>query len=226
MIAQGMDGISRGNLSEGVMSGKPMAEFLPFHLSTLDRSPNLLEWVYLWLGKSCELLTPEGWFERGHDHAGGSENCDGIWMLSLHPGTFVWAPPPAAADAALEELRKARHKRQRSLHVILVPRLMTPRWRKQLHKAADCVFEMPAGCGDAWLPEMFEPCLIDICFPFLPYRPWQLRRVPRLLALERKVHSMWESGDSAVATHLCQFLGKARKFPSMPQDVVRRMLYV
>jgi hypothetical protein len=35
-------------------------------------------------------------------------------MPKLKPGTFLWAPPPAAADAALEELCKARHKRQTS----------------------------------------------------------------------------------------------------------------
>lgn len=226
MIAQGTDGVSRGNLSEGVMAGRPMFEFLPFHLSATDRSPALLDWVKSWLGSDLELLTPEGWYERGHDFDGGRSNCDGIWIPGLRSGIFVWAPPPAAADAALEELRKARHKRQASTHVILVPRLMTAKWRKQLHKAADCVFEMPAGCGDAWPSEMFEPCLIGICFPFLKHRPWQLRGAPRLLALERTVRSMWESGDTDVAACLCQFLDKTRKLPSMPEDVVRKMLYV
>jgi len=103
---------------------------------------------------------------------------------------------------------------------------MTAKWRKQLHKASDCVFEMPAGCGDAWPSEMFEPCLIGICFPFLSHRPWQFRGAPRLLALERTVRSMWESGDTDVAACLCKFLSKTRKFPSMPEDVVRKMLYV
>ena len=226
MIAQGTDGVSRGNLSEGVMSGKPMAEFLPFHLSALDRAPALLPWVRSWMGNELEVLTPEGWFERGHDFDGSQKNCDGYWMPGLRSGIYVWAPPPAAADTALEELRKARHKRQDSTHVVLVPRLMTPRWRKQLHKAADCVFEMPAGCGVAWPSEMFEPCLIAICFPFLPHRPWQLRGVPRLLALERSVRALWESGDASVADHLRQFLGKARKLRTMPPDVVCKMLYV
>ena len=226
MIAQGTDGVSRGNLAEGVMAGKPMADFLPFHLTALERSPGLLPWVKSWLGESCEVLTPEGWYERGHDFDGGRVNTDGVWMPSLRAGTFVWAPPPAAADAAVEELRKARHKRQQSMHVVLVPRLLTPKWRKQLHKAADCVFFMPAGCGDAWPAEMFEPCLIAVCFPFLAHRPWQLRGVPRLLALERNVRGLWETGDAAVAAHLRQFCDKSRKFPSMPQDVVRKMLYV
>jgi len=128
MIAQGTNGVSRGNLAEGVMAGKPMASFLPFHLLALDRSPRLVPWVQSWLGEACEVLDPEGWYEWGHDHDGGLLNCNGIWMPKLWLGIFVWAPPPAAADAAMEELRKARHKRQKLTHVIIVPRLMSPKW--------------------------------------------------------------------------------------------------
>jgi hypothetical protein len=110
--------------------------------------------------------------------------------------------------------------------VVLIPRLMATRWRRLLHKACDCVFVMPAGCGDAWPSDMFEPCLIGVCFPFLPHRPWQYKGTPRLLALERQVRGMWEDGDAAVAAGLCQFLERTRKFPSMPEDVVRKMLYL
>jgi hypothetical protein len=226
MIAQGTDGVSRGNLAEGVMAGVPMANFLPFHLSAVERSDGLLDWVHSWLGTDCELLSPEDWYERGHDFDGGRRNTDGVWMPAVRSGTFIWAPAPAAADAALDELRKARHKRQDSMHVVLIPRLMTSRWRKQLHKACDCIFLMPAGCGAAWPSDMYEPCLIGLCFPYLSHRPWQLRGAPRLLALERTVRHMWEDGDSTVAACLCEFLVKARKFRSMPQDVVCKMLYV
>jgi hypothetical protein len=38
--------------------------------------------------------------------------------------------------------------------------------------------------------------------------------------------SLWEDGDSAVAACLCEFLNKARKFRTMPKDVVCKMLYV
>jgi hypothetical protein len=106
---------------------------------------------------------------------------------------------------------------------VIVPRLMTPKWRKQLHRAADCVFFLPPGCGDAWPEDMYEPCLIGVCFPILAHRPWQLRGVPKLLALERKVHGLWESGDAAVTACLHEFLDKSRKFPV---DVVCKMLYI
>ena len=38
MITQGSDGLSRGNLSEGVMRGEEMTSFIPLHLSALERS--------------------------------------------------------------------------------------------------------------------------------------------------------------------------------------------
>lgn len=80
---------------------------------------------------------------------------------------------------------------------------MTIRWRRLFHKACDCVFVMPAGYGDAWPAEMFEPCLIGICFPYLPHRPWQLKGAPRLLALERQVQSLWEDGETPLSLLTC-----------------------
>ena len=47
--------------------------------------------------------------------------------------TFVRSPPPAACNVAIQELRKARIKKWDSTHIILVPRLMTPMWLKQLY---------------------------------------------------------------------------------------------
>jgi hypothetical protein len=39
MKAQGTDGVSRGQLTEGVMNGKSMFSFLPMHETALERSP-------------------------------------------------------------------------------------------------------------------------------------------------------------------------------------------
>jgi hypothetical protein len=38
---QGTDGLSRGNLLEGVMQGKDMLTFIPLHQTALERSPKL-----------------------------------------------------------------------------------------------------------------------------------------------------------------------------------------
>jgi len=79
MIAQGTDGISRGCLSEGVMSGATMLSFVPLHLSALDRHPDMLPWIRSWSGqpKLCPL-TPEDWYLRGQGF-GGKHLPDKTW---------------------------------------------------------------------------------------------------------------------------------------------------
>jgi hypothetical protein len=51
--------------------------------------------------------------------------------------------PPTAADVVTEQLREAQHKRPDCLHITVVPRFMTARWRKILAK--DLIVELPAG---------------------------------------------------------------------------------
>ena len=63
--------------------------------------------------------------------------------------------------------------------------------------------------------------------PFLPTGLGSFEgHLRQLLAFERKVHSLWESRDTTVAACLLKFLDKLRKFPSLPADVVCKMLYV
>jgi hypothetical protein len=69
--AQGTDGVSRGQLKKGVLVGKDMLCFIPFHLFAVQRSPKVEPWIRSWLREESELLQPEGWFERGHDILGG-----------------------------------------------------------------------------------------------------------------------------------------------------------
>ena len=166
MINQGADGLSRGALNEGVMNGEDLMTFLPFHLSAFDRSPSLCDWIKSWSGDNSLVFGPKDWFIRGHDISGGYKNEDGFWMPTIQHGTYIWNPPPAAADVAIEQLRKARIKRQNSTHVFVVPRLMTPLWLKQFHKACDLVITVPVGF-EHWGQDMLEPCLIGVCFPFI-----------------------------------------------------------
>ena len=66
MIAQGSDGISRGDHSEGVMQGRPMIEYAPLHLRADEEDPSLKKLVSDILGDfPFKTLTPEGWFEEG-----------------------------------------------------------------------------------------------------------------------------------------------------------------
>ena len=154
MIASGIDGLSRGDHSSGVMQGEALETFVPVHQSAVERSPTLLPWLHSILeGHEAKFLTPEGWFDET-----GSE------------GTFVWSPAPAAADVVVERLGIARHKRPNSLHLVVVPRLMTGYWRKALLKVADCYCRIDSRF--LWDMEVqFEPLLIFFCLPFLPHRP-------------------------------------------------------
>ena len=145
MVAQGTDGVSRGYLALGVMAGEAMNDFIPIHLSATDRSPCLSSWMKGWCGPDALFLSPMQWFSEGHDIGGWRQDSGlGIDHPILKEGrTYVWAPPPFAADVALAELRKARIKRQGSAHLFVCPRLCAPLWMKQLYKSFRYRFRNP-----------------------------------------------------------------------------------
>jgi hypothetical protein len=124
---------------------------------------------------------------------------------------------------ALEELRRARIKRQDSIHIFVVPRLLTTEWLKQIFKAADIVFQVPIGCP--FCPqEMFEPLTIGLCFPFISSPPWQLRRTTKMLAVVRQMRRVFETENLASGSVLRKLLLHCRRLCTMPADVVRRVL--
>jgi hypothetical protein len=45
MKAQGTDGVSRGQLKEGVSTGKDMLSYIPFHLSSIQWLPEVEPWL-------------------------------------------------------------------------------------------------------------------------------------------------------------------------------------
>ena len=165
MIESGVDGLSRGDHSSGMMQGHDIRTYIPLHLSAFDRSPALEKWMRdITEGTNPTFLDPNGWF------AGATTE-----------GTFVWSPPPAAAEVVVERLGVAKHKRPNSLHFVVVPRLMTGYWRKHLTKATDFHFQLDS--PPLWdLKHQFEPVLIFVSFPFLPHRPafnWKANLIER-----------------------------------------------
>lgn len=168
------------------MKGNPITNYIPLHLSALDREPALKEWLLSFItpsvGKSkVEFLDYAGWFDRGHDIRGGKKNLDGVWIPHAVSGTFVWAPPPAAALLAVEQLRQAQLKCEQSTHFFLIPRLMMPEWRRQLFCVLDLFIELLF--DDIWQQNVHhEPLIIAFVFPFLSSQPWQLKRS----------HTFWE----------------------------------
>ena len=226
MIAQGTDGVSRGFLGEGIMSGSPMETFIPIHLSAIDRSPTVVTWVESWVTTSpLMVLSPRDWFDVGHDVGGWERTWDQFSRPHIHEGrVYLWSPPPFAADIAISELRKARIKRQGSSHIFIVPRLCSPLWMKQVYKAADIVFELPVG-HPVWPRDLHEPLLIAIVFPFIRNKPWQLRGTPKMYEMASKLRRLFQAEDMDARDLLRQFWDQCHRLRTMPENVVRQMLY-
>jgi hypothetical protein len=111
MIAQGTDSLSRGAENMGKMTGVPMSVFVPLHQSASEHQGNLAEWVTSWFKSSADpiFLDHKDWYLTGQKY-----KC------------CVWTPPPAAADAVLEQLAWSTHKRPYHMHLVLIPRLLIP----------------------------------------------------------------------------------------------------
>ena len=205
-----------------------MLDFAPLHLSALGRKPKLREWLIEWCGDigdgiTGEFLTPHQWHTRRHDIDGGHMK-NGLFHPCYRIGLYIWAPPPAAADIACEEIRKARLKRNLSMHVLICPRLLAPSWRRHLHRSADLVFEIPAG-GPYWNKDMFEPLTLALFLPFVPHRPWQLRGSPSIVELGDRMQRMWRQGDYSQGTILRKLREQTRVLQNVPQRVVFEMLH-
>ena len=120
------------------MTHKDILDFVPLHLSALERDggTNLLGWIRGWCEDSSTkliVLREEDWFIRAHDIVGYGVGESHIKEPIYQTGCYLWAPAPALAELACEELRKSRNKRQDSSHIFVCPRLMTPAWRRHLH---------------------------------------------------------------------------------------------
>jgi hypothetical protein len=226
MIMLGVDGLSRGNMGEGVM--KDPDSFLkdvPLNLGLHERSPEMVKWLCDVFGiKLDDVLEPSDWFEKGHDVVGWERRGVSPWYPKVNPSTFLWTPAPAASQYAVEQLRKARHRRQSSMHVMVIPRLFTSLWRKQLYKVADVVFEIPAGTLSEWKKDQHEPLTVAIVFPFLKHRPWQAKGSPRFLALARELRLLWKTNPADAGPFLREFCITQRSLEAMPKGMVWSVL--
>jgi hypothetical protein len=211
MITQGTIGLSCGDLDAGVMRGEHMLSFIPLHLGVVERFAGLLQWVTQWAPDL--LLRPLSlmeWFTLGHGITSYSVNTDGVTIpeYKLSPQVvLVWSPPPAAAEAALDELSLSRHKRPHLKHLLFCPRLFTHTWRKKLYKMADFVFFLPSGRKPrAWPVTMYEPLMVGIFLPLLEYPPWCLRQSPAAQQLDTDLRACWASSkdDTALLSRVWQ----------------------
>ncbi|KAL7575063.1 hypothetical protein ACA910_000434 [Epithemia clementina (nom. ined.)] len=164
MIDQGTDGLSRADLTNGVMRGTCMLEFIPLAKTAMeqqkDKLNNFLRFV---LGQDMgllHLLTPEEWYTRYMDK----------------DGMFLWCLPPCLEDVAIYLLAEAHHIRPWNTHLMLIPSIMAERWRKMLYKASDFVCTLPFA-EDLWpMVSEYEPLTLAFTFPMLNRTPWRVRR--------------------------------------------------
>ena len=153
MISCGVDGLSRGDKSEGIARGISVLKFIPIHLTAAERSPRVLDWIKGWWDESLGPLhhmSNEDWFDR-----------------IMEPGNFLWMVPLGAGEAAVEQLCAHTHGRPESQHLFVIPRLCTCHWRKQLLKACDVVLTIQPKF-EFWPTNMHEPLLVGVYFPLLP----------------------------------------------------------
>jgi hypothetical protein len=203
---QGTDGLSRADHTTGAITGRDIRHWVPLNLGAFQRSPGLSEWLDHSLeGLGFSKLTPEGWFTTGHEF-----------------GKHIWAPPPSACDVVVEQLGQARLIRPESAHLIIVPRLMTGRWRRHLGRGSDGYFKIQDS-PDIWdMSAQFEPLLIFVCLPFVSFRPALERRKELLDEFQRALPggdmpplSPWKRGHL-----LRKLLGSAREVCPLPGSLV------
>ena len=140
----------------------------------LEISTWLEERLKSWVGEYAEILEPVDWFVCNNDldqDPGAKEtNVEGRYMPYYYSGKMIWIPAPADTITAIVELLKASQKRQKSIDMFIVSRLMSPLWWKQLLKSADIVLELKPGHSYFTL-EMLEPPTSAVYYPYLSHIP-------------------------------------------------------
>ena len=242
MKASGIDGLSWGDLLEGMMAGRNPLEFIPLNEGAAERvGPRLEKWIeswwngpknQAWCGQNLRRLKPDDWFElRDIDEP------------------RLWMPPPAAMETVAELFNEDRLAFPQYPHVFAVPRLMTKLWRKALSKDADVMFEVKAGTS-FWPKSMHEPLTILIILPLAHDSnysgPWTQRGSEAAIGLKAELetgfknpslHGCKEFPDLDSSLHgvrLCEeewsrsllweFLKAQRSFPPVSRCLVRKLL--
>ena len=251
MKAMGVDGLSRGDLVDGMMAGMDPLSFVPVAQGADERSRGgVSTWIRSWWQEPGQTGRAAGpW-------AGAplvEVTKDNMFELKDVVGPRLWMLPPAVMETVLEMFTDDRTAHPWNAHVFAVPKLMTHLWRKALSKDADILFEVVTG-DHFWAREQHEPLLIAIVFP-LCHRPdyqgpWALRDCERVRSiavdLERgfKVHAgktlrgqsgelldvepamqeMWKTPVRRSRAILLQLLDFARRFPPVQECLVRGLL--
>ncbi len=132
---------------------------------------------------------------------------------------------PAVVDVALEELLKSRHKRSDIFHVVMVLRLMAPRWRCLFNKVRDFLFIASSGLP-FWPTGMFKPLWVGVVLPFANCRPWVLKQAPLLVEMGRDLQRVFETGEGDARNILRKLLQLPKRLATLPQCVACGVLHL
>ena len=239
MKATGVDGLSRGDLTEGVLAGVDPFSFLPFNLGADERSKGAVSsWVRSW------------WRTKKGEDWGGlpleEVTAETMFELKDLKTARLWLVAPAVMETALELFCEDRMAHPQWPHVFVIPRLMTHMWRKDLGKDADVLFTVPAG-ANFWASGQFEPLIVAIVFPLAHVPrytgPWLVKGTDEGARYERaltdgfkgndtgELHELggslqrvWEDAASGSRAVLQQLLAWAGGFPPVQKCLVRSVL--
>ena len=208
MIESGVDGLSRGDITKGVMRGEDILTFVPLNLGADERSPAVIEWVQSWWTGELPLhhMSPDDWYDK-----------------ALDKGNYLWTPPPAAADAAIEQLCRNVHLHEGGCHIVLIPRLMTAMWRKQLGKVSDIIVTMPFD-NIVWNSLEYEPLILSVILPFHSCAPWKLKTSKYVEGCERNLRKMWKNDFSVGRNLLRKLLDTTWSLEGLSESMVRKVL--
>ena len=99
------------------MIGLEPLQFFLLGKQDIKRSDNLVPWLRYWWGGMLMPLDAMGWFEE-----------------ELRGVNILYTPSPEAMENALDLLLEARLKRPYETHIVVIFRLMTFLWRKNMGK--------------------------------------------------------------------------------------------
>ena len=158
LIAQGTDGLSRGQYSEGALSGaaKDVQAYNPLGGGLKRPSHALLTWARDNNGPGQYLHHPASWT-----------------AANVAGKNTYWHPHPLLAREAIQAfLRHRMLAPTTTTATFLLPRRYTADWGRLLRHFSTVV--IPAGAGSHWETGEFESLIVARCNAWTPRSPSQL----------------------------------------------------
>ena len=183
MIAQGTDGLSRGDQTCGVMNDGKFLRHVPLNKTVMEYEGQLREEVESWIKGSEQWLwlREDDWFDEAFKHP---------------KGNFVWTPSAALARVAIEQMCEVKHIHPYTNHMFLTPALMTGGWRKLLGKQSDVLLTLPAG-PPCWPASCYEPLVLSLTCALLPSSPWIVRETRWIGDWVETMREVWKTDQTA-----------------------------